>query len=93
MSILALFDGAPLDIDRIFDVRDHSPTGFEWGYGGSGPAQLALSILQEATDEETAVDLYQDLKVPGPENRKLQTMDETDIVSQYRTRAYCWRRW
>lgn len=23
----------------------HSPTGFEWGYGGSGPADLALSIL------------------------------------------------
>lgn len=22
------------------DIRDHSPTGFEWGYGGSGPAQL-----------------------------------------------------
>ena len=23
----------------------HSPTGFEWGYGGSGPAELALNIL------------------------------------------------
>jgi len=27
------------------DVRNHSPTGFSWGYGGSGPAQLALAIL------------------------------------------------
>jgi len=26
-------------------VRNHSPDGFEWGYGGSGPAQLALAIL------------------------------------------------
>ena len=25
----------------------HSPTGFEWGYGGSGPADLALSILTD----------------------------------------------
>lgn len=25
--------------------RHHSPTGFEWGYGGSGPADLALNIL------------------------------------------------
>ena len=25
-----------------FDLRNHSPAGFEWGYGGSGPAQLAL---------------------------------------------------
>ena len=23
----------------------HSPTGFNWGYGGSGPADLALAIL------------------------------------------------
>jgi hypothetical protein len=24
----------------------HSPTGYEWGYGGSGPADLALNILE-----------------------------------------------
>jgi hypothetical protein len=23
----------------------HSPTGYEWGYGGSGPADLSLNIL------------------------------------------------
>lgn len=26
-------------------VERHSPDGFSWGYGGSGPADLALSIL------------------------------------------------
>lgn len=26
-------------------VKWHSPTGFECGYGGSGPAELALNIL------------------------------------------------
>jgi hypothetical protein len=26
-------------------VIQHSPTGFEWGYGGSAPADLALNIL------------------------------------------------
>jgi len=26
-------------------IFKHSPTGFEFGYGGSGPADLALSIL------------------------------------------------
>lgn len=41
-------DGAHLgdalvDIPRRFVY--HSPTGFEWGYGGSGPADLALNIL------------------------------------------------
>lgn len=27
------------------DVVNHSPTGLEWGYAGSGPSQLALAIL------------------------------------------------
>ncbi len=27
-------------------VIHHSPTGFEWGYGGSGPADLSLNILE-----------------------------------------------
>lgn len=30
---------------RLRPPRVHSPTGFEFGYGGSGPADLALAIL------------------------------------------------
>lgn len=26
-------------------IKHHSPTGFEWGYGGSGPAELALNAM------------------------------------------------
>ncbi len=29
------------------DLANHSPDGFSWGYGGSGPAQLALAILAD----------------------------------------------
>lgn len=29
----------------------HSPTGIEWGYGGSGPADLALSLLADHLGE------------------------------------------
>ncbi len=29
------------------DLWNHSPSGFEWGYAGSGPAQLALAILAD----------------------------------------------
>ena len=36
----------------------HSPTGIEWGYGGSGPADLALSVLLALADEQTANALY-----------------------------------
>lgn len=28
-------------------IRNHSPDGFNWGYGGSGPAQLALAICMK----------------------------------------------
>jgi hypothetical protein len=27
--------------------QNHSPTGFAWGYGGSGPAQLAWALLRD----------------------------------------------
>lgn len=37
--------GYPLPL-RL-DLFNHSPDGFEWGYGGSGPAQLALAILAD----------------------------------------------
>jgi hypothetical protein len=42
---------------------NHSPTGFEWGYGGSGPAQAALALLADALgDDERAVRLHQGFK-------------------------------
>lgn len=40
----------------------HSPTGIEWGYHGSGPADLARSILLAFTDESTANRMYQRFK-------------------------------
>lgn len=44
-------------------IRDHSPTGFEWGYGGSGPAQTALALCLDFTgDPEIAQMVYQDVK-------------------------------
>ena len=50
-------NGAPLR-----HVCRHSPDGFEWGYGGSGPADLARSILIDCLGEERADRLYQDFK-------------------------------
>lgn len=44
-------------------LYNHSPDGFEWGYGGSGPAQLALAILYDFTeDRRVALQWYQDFK-------------------------------
>ena len=40
----------------------HSPTGIEWGYRGSGPADLALSVLTALTDRQAAEALYHAFK-------------------------------
>ncbi len=51
-------DGEPLDVTPSLRLRKHSPTGFAWGYGGSGPAQLALAILLKVVSESEALKWY-----------------------------------
>lgn len=56
-------DGKILSPKKSLRLWKHSPTGFEWGYCGSGPAQLALALLLDATGEkQLAVDYHQQLK-------------------------------
>jgi hypothetical protein len=56
-------DGTARDLPLRLDLRGHSPTGPEWGYGGSGPAQLALALAADVLgDDEEAQDVYQRLK-------------------------------
>jgi len=47
-------DDIPLSPKESQEVLNHSPDGFSWGYGGSGPAQLALALLMEITDDKQA---------------------------------------
>ena len=56
-----LADG--LDLSPRFDLANHSPTGFEWRYLGSGPAQLALALCADALgDDVRALRVYQEFK-------------------------------
>lgn len=55
-------NGKTLHPDLSQKVFNHSPDGFNWGYGGSGPSQLALAILLEFTDQVTAMSNYQQFK-------------------------------
>jgi hypothetical protein len=43
-------------------IVNHSPSGFDWGYGGSGPADFALNILSIFIGQEAAEKYYQDFK-------------------------------
>lgn len=44
------------------DLVNHSPDGFNWGYAGSGPAQLALALLAHAIDDKIALKYHQKFK-------------------------------
>ena len=50
--VLDLSEHRQLSPDRSLDVVNHSPNGFEWGYTGSGPAQLACGLLLDYYGDE-----------------------------------------
>lgn len=68
----ATYDGGDIILRRVNGsavanvphvIKFHSPSGFEWGYGGSGPADLALNILYAITgDRELAMQYHQQFK-------------------------------
>jgi hypothetical protein len=70
-----------------FDLWNHSPTGFEWGYGGTGPAQLALAILADhLCDNQETINLHQRFKwniiAELPRKRWTLTSPEIDEAIQ-----------
>ena len=63
-SLVTVCDGQKSEpLPLRLDLVNHSPAGFSWGYGGSGPAQLALALLADALgDDDLAVRLHQAFK-------------------------------
>jgi hypothetical protein len=65
-ATVTVFETEPAQVRPLnprHDVRNHSPDGFQWGYGGSGPAQLALALLCDCLgDVERAQRHYQAFK-------------------------------
>lgn len=45
-------DQEQLTPERSHELLNHSPSGFEVGYCGSGPVQLTLALLLDYTDDE-----------------------------------------
>jgi hypothetical protein len=87
-AVLVSDDGGSRGLDPRFDLRNHSPTGFEWGYGGSGPAQLALALAADVLrDDEAAVGVYQRLKfrVVGRLPEAGWTLTENELAATLRT--------
>lgn len=85
------YDDLTCNLPPRSDLINHSPDGFEWGYSGSGPAQLALAILADALTGEEALGLYQRFKTDVIAQMRGQSWIMTeqqvaDWVAQYRGR-------
>jgi hypothetical protein len=62
-GMLVLRNGLPLSPEPSQKLINHSPDGFNWGYSGSGPAQLALGLLLDVTHNPSlAMEKYQHFK-------------------------------
>ncbi len=82
-TLLVTVNGQPLN--PRFDLRNHSPTGFEWGYGGIGPAQLALAILADCVGDNLALRHHQDFNraVVAKLPHKHWTLTEQQILKTF----------
>lgn len=57
-------DKLRLSLAASTKIRNHSPDGYNWGFGGSGPAQLAIALCLDFLegDADRAQAVYQDFK-------------------------------
>ena len=54
-------DGVVIASEELRHIKKHS-TSFAWGYGGSGPADLALSIVSDVLGYDPESMAYQQFK-------------------------------
>ncbi len=53
-GVITIVDSAGMVIGVVRHVPKHSPTGMQWGYGGSGAADCARSLLLAAIGDDAA---------------------------------------
>jgi hypothetical protein len=85
------YDLSPKPSQKLFN---HSPDGFQWGYGGSGPAQLALAILLDYLgDKDEALRLHQPFKwaiiarLPKDKAWEIDALTIEDFLRQHEVEA------
>ena len=95
-----MVDGEPLAART--DLRNFQADGFEWGYEGSGPSQLAFAILVDHMGAEGAFEHYRrfvrDVVAELAENEWQLTTDDVanrlreDIVEVPMDLATFWKK-
>ena len=69
--------------EKSQEIINHSPDGFAWGYGGSGPSQLALAICLELYGQDKATQIYQSFKWDYIANLPDKNFDITLDIPNY----------
>lgn len=79
-------DEVRVDPDYSRTIVNHSPDGFNWGYAGSGPSQLALAVMLRVFSKKKAVERYQEFKnkvialLPKSDFSVIVDVDKFEIV-------------
>lgn len=80
--------GYPLEVRPLGrSGQFHSPDGHSWGYGGSGPSQLAHDLLWDVLGVEPAPSLYHAFKevfIAPLDIDRDWTLDEIDVADWVR---------
>lgn len=88
--IFVSLDDKELTPTESYRLRNHSPDGFEAGYPGSGPAQLALAIMMEVLRDEEAQKYYERFKwkyLTNPVYQEVGTHEFTFITKKVKELA------
>lgn len=73
-------NGKPLHLHLKY--CNHSPTGYDWGYNGSGPAQLAFEILYKYFLEFRYAKFAWHEKECAAEATRLHQLFKNEVISR-----------
>ncbi|MCL4418325.1 MAG: DUF6166 domain-containing protein [Actinobacteria bacterium] len=78
-----------LSLEESLKHLNSSPTGFNWGYGGAGPEQLAFALLFEFFGLEIARHLYMSFKmdVIAKLPKKNFKLEEKEVMKYVKEKA------
>lgn len=57
--VIVTLNGEELSLEESLEHIQKSPTGFNWGYGGSGPSQLAFEMCRKLYGKKVASHAFQ----------------------------------
>lgn len=80
-------DGESRELSLRTDIINHSPTGFSWGYKGSGCSQLALAITAHAVESsrlarEHYIDVRDEFLVQSNEPFEISRSEIIEFITE-----------